>query len=90
MLNREPRRDQQSLLLMAPEWSLWPLIMLATAASLIGSQAVISGVFSVTTQAVSFGSAAAGTGRAFIRGACRTDLRADHELALDGGGHSRW
>jgi KUP system potassium uptake protein len=40
---------------MAPAWSLWPLIILATMASLIGSQAVISGVFSVTTQAVSLG-----------------------------------
>ena len=40
---------------MAPAWSLWPLVMLATAATVIASQAVISGVFSVTTQAVSLG-----------------------------------
>ena len=40
---------------MAPAWSLWPLVILATAATVIASQAVISGVFSVTTQAVSLG-----------------------------------
>ena len=40
---------------MAPAWSLWPLVILSTAATVIASQAVISGVFSVTTQAVSLG-----------------------------------
>ena len=40
---------------MAPAWSLYPLVMIATAAAVIASQAVISGVFSVTTQAVSLG-----------------------------------
>ena len=40
---------------MAPEWSLLPLVVIATAATVIASQAVISGVFSVTTQAVSLG-----------------------------------
>src|SRR5260370_35037711 len=41
--------------LMAPQWSLWLLVIIATAATVIASQAVISGVFSVTTQAVSLG-----------------------------------
>ena len=40
---------------MAPAWSLWPLVIFATGATVIASQAVISGVFSVTTQAVSLG-----------------------------------
>jgi KUP system potassium uptake protein len=40
---------------MAPQWSLLPLVVIATAATVIASQAVISGVFSVTTQAVSLG-----------------------------------
>ncbi len=40
---------------LAPSWFLWPLILLATCATVIGSQAVISGVFSVTRQAVQMG-----------------------------------
>ena len=55
MLIENPAAITNPFYLMAPAWSLWPLIVLATAASLIGSQAVISGVFSVTTQAVSLG-----------------------------------
>jgi len=55
MLIENPAAISNPFYLMAPAWSLWPLIVLATAASLIGSQAVISGVFSVTTQAVSLG-----------------------------------
>jgi KUP system potassium uptake protein len=35
---------------LAPEWALIPLVVLATAASIIASQAVISGVFSITQQ----------------------------------------
>ncbi len=41
--------------LMTPTWSLLPLVVIATAATVIASQAVISGVFSVATQAVSLG-----------------------------------
>lgn len=40
---------------MAPSWALWPLIGLATAATVIASQAVISGVFSITKQAIALG-----------------------------------
>jgi KUP system potassium uptake protein len=55
MLIENPAAISNPFYVMAPDWALWPLIMLATVASLIGSQAVISGVFSVTTQAVSLG-----------------------------------
>jgi KUP system potassium uptake protein len=37
---------------MLPEWSLLPMVLLATAATVIASQAVISGAFSLTRQAV--------------------------------------
>lgn len=40
---------------LAPEWSRLPLIVLATAATVIASQAVISGAFSLTRQAVQLG-----------------------------------
>ncbi len=39
----------------APEWMLYPLIGLATLATVIASQAVISGAFSVTKQAMQLG-----------------------------------
>ena len=40
---------------MAPEWARLPLVFIATAATIIASQAVISGAFSVTHQAVQLG-----------------------------------
>src|SRR5574342_206152 len=40
---------------LAPTWALYPLIALATAATIIASQAVISGAFSLTRQAVQLG-----------------------------------
>jgi len=41
--------------LMAPDWARLPLVFIATAATIIASQAVISGAFSVTHQAVQLG-----------------------------------
>jgi KUP system potassium uptake protein len=40
---------------MAPTWALWPLVILATVATVIASQAAISGCFSVAKQAVQLG-----------------------------------
>jgi KUP system potassium uptake protein len=55
LLIENPAAIANPFYLMAPEWSLLPLVVIATAATVIASQAVISGVFSVTTQAVSLG-----------------------------------
>jgi KUP system potassium uptake protein len=55
LLIERPEAISNPFYMMAPEWSLWPLVVIATAATVIASQAVISGVFSVTTQAVSLG-----------------------------------
>ncbi|MBL7960421.1 KUP/HAK/KT family potassium transporter [bacterium] len=41
--------------LLAPQWALIPLVILATMATIIASQAVISGAFSLTQQAVGLG-----------------------------------
>lgn len=41
--------------LMAPTWSLLPLVLLATVATVIASQAVITGAFSMTQQAIQLG-----------------------------------
>ncbi|HWA92434.1 MAG TPA: potassium transporter Kup [Rhizomicrobium sp.] len=40
---------------LAPHWAQYPLVALATVATIIASQAVISGVFSITRQAVQLG-----------------------------------
>jgi KUP system potassium uptake protein len=40
---------------LAPGWAMYPLVVLATAATVIASQAVISGAFSLTRQAVQLG-----------------------------------
>jgi KUP system potassium uptake protein len=40
---------------MAPHWSLWPLVVLSTLATIIASQAAISGSFSVAKQAMTLG-----------------------------------
>ncbi|MFV2000040.1 MAG: potassium transporter Kup [Acidimicrobiia bacterium] len=40
---------------MAPDWAVWPLVLLATMATVIASQALISGAFSLTSQAVQLG-----------------------------------
>ena len=55
LLIHNPAAISNPFFLMAPDWSLWPLVILATAATVIASQAVISGVFSVTQTAVSLG-----------------------------------
>ncbi|MDE2304509.1 MAG: potassium transporter Kup [Gammaproteobacteria bacterium] len=55
LLIENPAAISNPFYLMAPSWALLPLVGLATAATVIASQAVISGVFSVTQTAVSLG-----------------------------------
>jgi KUP system potassium uptake protein len=55
LLIENPASISNPFFLMTPAWSLLPMVAIATAATVIASQAVISGVFSVTTQAVSLG-----------------------------------
>jgi KUP system potassium uptake protein len=50
-----PGAIRSPFFLMFPDWSRIPLVVLATMAAVIASQAVISGAFSVTRQAVSLG-----------------------------------
>ena len=52
VLLARPETVENPFYLMAPQWALIPLIALATAATVIASQAVISGSFSVTRQAI--------------------------------------
>jgi KUP system potassium uptake protein len=46
---------QQPFFLLAPDWALLPLVGLATMAAIIASQALISGAFSLTRQAIQLG-----------------------------------
>ncbi len=55
MLLRTPENAANPFYLMAPTWAVAPLTVLATVATIIASQAVISGTFSVTKQAVRLG-----------------------------------
>lgn len=55
LLLREPTAAPNLFYKMAPSGALIPLVLLATAATVIASQAVISGVFSLTRQAVQLG-----------------------------------
>ncbi|MGK7312203.1 MAG: potassium transporter Kup [Candidatus Longimicrobiales bacterium M2_2A_002] len=51
----DPALIEQPFFSMAPGWGLIPLVVLTTAATVIASQAVISGAFSLTRQAVQLG-----------------------------------
>jgi len=55
LLLHHPRGTENPFFLMAPRWAQYPLIALATVATIIASQAVISGAFSLTRQAVQLG-----------------------------------
>lgn len=50
-----PAALENPFYLLVPNWALLPMIVLATAATVIASQAVISGVFSLTRQAIQLG-----------------------------------
>ena len=50
-----PDQAQEPFYHLAPQWALYPLIALATAATIIASQAIITGTFSMTSQLVRLG-----------------------------------
>ena len=55
MVLARPETAKNPFFLMAPDWALFPLVILATFATVIASQAVISGAFSMMKQAVRMG-----------------------------------
>ena len=55
MLLGTPEAVENPFYLMAPYWARLPLVLISTAATIIASQAVISGAFSVTHQAIQLG-----------------------------------
>ncbi len=55
LLIKNPGAAHNPFYLLAPKWALYPLVALATIATVIASQAIISGVFSLTRQAIQLG-----------------------------------
>ena len=55
LLLADPSAIENPFYRLAPEWALYPLVILATIATVIASQAVISGAFSITQQAIQLG-----------------------------------
>ncbi len=55
LLLAEPAAVKNPFFMMVPEWGLLPLVVLATAATVIASQALITGAFSVTKQVIQLG-----------------------------------
>ena len=55
LLLKNPAAVKNPFYLMAPDWALIPLVVLATMATVIASQALITGAFSVTKQVIQLG-----------------------------------
>jgi KUP system potassium uptake protein len=70
LLLRDPAAARNPFYLLAPTWALYPLIAVATAAAIVASQALISGAFSLTQQAVQLGYSP----RVTIRHTSRTEI----------------
>ena len=51
----DPKTIENPFFLLAPSWGLLPLVILSTVATVIASQAVITGAFSLTRQAIQLG-----------------------------------
>ena len=55
LLLRLPEAVENPFYMLAPQWALYPLLLIATLAAIVASQALISGVFSLAQQAVQLG-----------------------------------
>ena len=66
----DPAAARNPFYLLAPEWAVYPMIGIATAAAIVASQALISGAFSLTHQAVQLGYSP----RVTIRHTSRTEI----------------
>jgi KUP system potassium uptake protein len=55
LLLANPKALENPFFLLYPDWALYPMVVLATAATVIASQAVITGAYSITSQAIQLG-----------------------------------
>ena len=88
LLLKHPEAIKNPFFLLAPEWALIPMLIIAALATVIASQAVISGVFSLTRQAVRLGVPVADADYSYFGNGVRADLYSVYQLAaLYLGGH---
>ena len=71
LLLADPEAASSLFVMMAPGWALLPLVALAT---VIASQALISGAFSITMQAIELGYRPSGVDRPHLPARVRTGL----------------
>jgi KUP system potassium uptake protein len=55
LLSRMPAAGHNPFFLLYPAWALYPMVLLATAATVIAAQATLTGAFSLTRQAIQLG-----------------------------------
>lgn len=55
LLLQNPQAVENPFYLLAPRWAVYPLVVIATAAAIIASQALITGAYSITMQAIQLG-----------------------------------
>ncbi|MGW6054354.1 potassium transporter Kup [Streptomyces sp. NPDC055189] len=55
LILNDPDSISSPFFLLVPDWGRWPMVLLATAATVIASQAVITGAYSVASQAAQLG-----------------------------------
>ena len=77
-----PAAIENPFFLMFPSWALWPIVLLTTVATVIASQAVITGAYSLTRQAIQLGLLPRFSIRHTSGGGCRPDLFAARQLAV--------
>jgi KUP system potassium uptake protein len=70
LLVDDPAAIENPFYRLAPDWAVYPLVVLATMATVIASQALISGAFSITRQAVQLGYSP----RVFIKHTSETEV----------------
>ena len=79
----DPSAIESPFYRLAPDWAITPLAILATMATVIASQALISGAFSLTAQAINLDYLPRLDGPAHFRRSRRADLRSARQLAVD-------
>ncbi len=87
LLIDQPAAITSPFFMLAPDWFRLPLVIIATFATIIASQAVISGAFSVTQQAMQLGFMPRLKIDPHLRLRGRPDLHPGHQLDADGYGH---
>ncbi len=85
LLLSNPDAREHPFFYLAPGWALLPLVVLSTMATVIASQAVISGAFSLTQQAIQLGYSPRFNIHAHLGARKRPGLHSRSQLAADGG-----